>query len=67
MTFLLPGDLQRYWRERLGGIVRLLQRSRAAGVKKPSGNPKAKAIRKMKAAKDNKEDFYDPERKDNIL
>ena len=41
--------------------------SRAVGVKKPNENQKAKAFGKMKAAKDREEDFYDPERKDNIL
>ena len=39
--------------------------SRAAGVKKRSPM-KAKALWKMKAAKDSGEDFYDPDRKDNI-
>ena len=37
------------------------------GVKKPHENQKAKALWKMKAAKDRGEDFYDPERKENIL
>ena len=40
---------------------------RAGGVKKPNESKKAKAILKMKAARDSGEDFYDPERKDNIL
>ena len=30
-------------------------------------SPKAKALWKMTAAKDRREDFFDPERKDNIL
>ena len=41
--------------------------SRAAGVKKPNENQKAKRLWKMKAPKDRREDFHDPERKDNIL
>ena len=41
--------------------------SRAAGVRKPSETQKAKAFWKMKAAKDRGDNFYDPERKDNIL
>ena len=39
----------------------------AACVKKPNGSQKAKALWKMKAAKDIGEEFYDPERKDNLL
>ena len=41
--------------------------NRAAGVRKPHETQKAKAIWKMKAAKDGRDDFYDPDRKDNIL
>ena len=41
--------------------------SRAAGDKKPHETPKAKALWKMKTAKDRRKGFYDPERKDNIL
>ena len=41
--------------------------SRAAGAKKPNENQKAKALWKMEAAKDRGEEFFDPERKDNIL
>ena len=41
--------------------------SKAAGVKKPNENQKAKGFWKMKAAKDRRDDFYDSERKDNIL
>ena len=41
--------------------------SRAGGVRKPSESQKAKALWKMKAARDSGEDFYDPERNDNIL
>ena len=41
--------------------------SRAAGVGKPSVSQKARALWRMKAARDSGEDFYDPERKDNIL
>ena len=36
-------------------------------LKKPHEAPKAKALWKMKAAKDRGEEFYDPECKDNIL
>ena len=38
--------------------------SKAAGVKKPNENQKAKALCKMKAAKDRGEDIHDPDRKD---
>ena len=41
--------------------------SRRAGVKKPHETKKAKDLWKMKAAKDAGDDFYDPEREDNIL
>ena len=40
--------------------------SKAAGARKPNGSQKAKPFWKMKAARDSGEDFYDPERKDNI-
>ena len=39
----------------------------AAGVWKPSESQKSKALWKMKAARDGVYDFYDSERKDNIL
>ena len=38
--------------------------SKAAGVRKPNESQKAKALWKMKAARDSGEDFYDPERKE---
>ena len=38
--------------------------SRALGVKNPQEAQKAKALRAMKAAKDRKEEFYDPARED---
>ena len=41
--------------------------SRAVGVKKLQEAQKAKAFSKMKAAKDAGEEYYDPEREDNIL
>ena len=41
--------------------------SRAGGARKPNGSQKARALWKMKAAKDRKDAFYDRERKDNIL
>ena len=41
--------------------------SKAAGVRKPNGSQKARALWKLKAARDSGENFYDPERKDNIL
>ena len=41
--------------------------SRAAGVQKPNESQKARALWKMKAARDSGEDVYFPERKDNIL
>ena len=41
--------------------------SRAVGVKKPQEDHKAKALWKMKAAKDAGEEYCDPEREDNIL
>ena len=37
--------------------------STAAGVKKPNETPKVKALWKIKAAKDRREDFYDTETK----
>ena len=40
---------------------------RALGVKKPQEAQKAKALWKMKAAKDAGEEYYDPTREDNIL
>ena len=39
---------------------------RAVGVKKPEEAPKARALWKMKAAKDAGEEYYDPTREDNI-
>ena len=36
-------------------------------MRKPNGSQKAKALWKMKAARDSGEDFHDPERKDNFL
>ena len=41
--------------------------SKAVGVKKPQEAQKAKALWAMQAAKDRREEFYDPVRKDNIL
>ena len=41
--------------------------SRAVGVKKPQEAQKAKALWKMKAAKEAGEEYYDSTRKDNIL
>ena len=41
--------------------------SRAVGVKKPQEAQKAKALWKMKAAKDAGQENHDPEREDNIL
>ena len=41
--------------------------SRAVGVKKPQEAQNAKALWKMKAAKDAGEKYYDPTREDNIL
>ena len=41
--------------------------SRAVGDQKPQEAQKAKALWKMKAAKDAGEEYYDPEREDNIL
>ena len=41
--------------------------SRAVGVKKPQKAQKAKALLKMKATKDAREEHYDPTREDNIL
>ena len=40
---------------------------KAARVKKPHGGQKARALWKMKAARETGDDFYDPERKDNFL
>ena len=41
--------------------------SRAVEVKKPQEAQKAEAIWKIKAAKDAREEYYDPTREDNIL
>ena len=41
--------------------------SKAVGVKKPQEAQKARGLWAMKAAKDRREEFYDPARKDNIL
>ena len=41
--------------------------NRAVGVKTPQETQKAKALWKMKAAKDAGEEYYDPECEDNIL
>ena len=41
--------------------------SKAEGVRKPNESQKANALWKIKAARDRGEEFYDPERKDNIL
>ena len=41
--------------------------SRAVGDQKPQEAQKAKALWKMKAAKDAGEEYYDPEREDNTL
>ena len=41
--------------------------SRAVGSKKPQEAQRAKALWKMKAAKDAGEKYYDPERENNIL
>ena len=40
--------------------------SRAVGVKKPQEAQKAKALWAMKAAKDRKEEFYDPAREEDV-
>ena len=49
----------------MGGILQ--RHCKAAGVRKPSDSQKSKALLKMKAARDRREDYYDSERKDNIL
>ena len=41
--------------------------SRAAGVRMPNESRKAKTLWKMKAARDRRENLYDPESNDNIL
>ena len=41
--------------------------NKAVGVKKPQEAQKAKALWKMNAAKDAGEQYYDPDRKDNVL
>ena len=41
--------------------------SRSVGVKKPQEAQKAKALWKMKAANDAREEYYAPTREDNIL
>ena len=52
------------WRELLDAYKEM---SRDLGVKKPQEAQKAKALWKMKAAKDPGEEYYDPTREDNIL
>ena len=54
----------RDWEELCGDYEEM---SRAAGVRQPNESLKAKALRKMKAARDSGEDFCDPERKENIF
>ena len=64
----VPGDPQRYCRQRLGGLCDYCKEmSRAAGVEKSNESQKATAHWRMKAARDGEEDLYDPERNDNIL
>ena len=41
--------------------------SRAVGVKKSNESQKSESFWKMKAARDGGDDFYDPERKNNML
>ena len=41
--------------------------SKAAGVKKPNENQKAKALWKMRTVKDRRDDFLNPERKNPIV
>ena len=41
--------------------------SKASGVEKPQEAQKARALWAMKAAKDRKEEFYDPAHKDDIF
>ena len=41
--------------------------SKAARAKEPSESKKARALWRMKAARGRREEFYDPERQDNIL
>ena len=41
--------------------------SKAMGVKKPQEAQKARALWAMQAAKDRKEEFHDPARRNNIL
>ena len=49
-------------------VVRLLQEMRkAAGVRKPNASQQARALWKMKAARESGEVFYDAERNDNIF
>ena len=45
----------------------MLRNRQGVGVEKPQEAQKAKALWKMKAAKDAGEEYYDPTREDNIL
>ena len=57
--------LMRYRRRRLGRAHK--EMSRAVGVMKPQEAQKAKALCKMKAAKEAGKEYYDPTREDNIM
>ena len=49
-------------------VIWFLQRNeQGCGVKKPQEAQKAKALWKMEAAEDAREEYYDPDREDNIL
>ena len=53
----------------MGRVARCAQRNEqgCGRVQKPQEAPKAKALWKMKATKDVGEEYYDPEREDNIM
>ena len=62
---IYKGTEGKYWEELY--YYHFKEMRTAASVKKPNDNQKAKALWKMKTAKDREDDFYDPERKDNIF
>ena len=63
----MTGDLQRIegseWEELYEHYKEM---SNAAGATKPSESQKARAFGEMRATRDRVEEFYHPERKDNI-
>ena len=55
------------WEEMYESFKEMSRAVERGGVNKPQEAQKAKALWKVKAAKDAGEEYYDPDRKDNIL